>query len=106
MSNLNLNFKEIGQVIRVNVGKDITASIPSIRLTPEYGIKKETASGVTIGTEDITVDNEEWFANEYIEYTTVKDDLDYVGRWKKKAILTFSADNVEQTDYVKFRVMP
>ncbi len=102
----NLNFNEVGQVIRVNAGSDITLSVPTLRLAPEYGEKKEFTNGVTIGTTDIVVDNEDWFSGEYIEYTTVDRDLDYVGRWKKKAILTYSSSNIAQTDYTKFRVLP
>ena len=102
----NLNFNEIGRVIRVNVGKDISTATPSMILSPEVGYNKEKTAGVTIGAVDITVDNEYLLANQYIEYTTIKEDLDYVGRWKKKAVLTYSADNIEQTDYVKFRVLP
>jgi hypothetical protein len=104
MSNLNLN--EIGRVIYVNVGSDISLSTPTLLLLPEYGEGKEITTGVTIGPTDITVDNEELFANEYIQYTTVDGDLDYAGRWKKKAKLDFSATDIQQTDFTKFRVLP
>ena len=102
----NLNFDEVGQVIRVNAGKDITSSTPTLILNPEFGYIKERTSGVTVGSVAIVVDGENWNADEYIEYTTVAGDLDYTGRWQKKAELTFSTSNIEQTDYVKFRVLP
>ena len=104
MSNLNLN--EIGQVIYVNAGKDISIATPTLILAPEIGELKEITTGVTVGGVTITVDNEELLADEYIQYTTIDGDLSYTGRWKKKAKLTFSNSNIEQTDYVKFRVLP
>lgn len=104
MSNLNCN--EIGQVIYINLGEDISAATPSLILSPEVGMIKEITSGVTVGDEDVTVDNETYYADEYIKYTTKDSDLDYVGRWKKKAKLTYSSINVEQSDYIKFRVLP
>ncbi len=102
----NLNFNEIGQIIRVNVGKDISSSTPTLILQPEAGETKEITTGVTIPNIKVVTDAETFEANEYIEYTTIIDDLDYVGRWKKKAKLEFSASNIEQTDFVKFRVLP
>jgi len=104
MSNLNLN--EIGQVIYVNAGKDVSASTPTLILAPEIGELKEITTGVTVGSVDITVDNVELLADEYIQYTTIDGDLSYTGRWKKKAKLDYSSALIEQTDYVKFRVLP
>lgn len=103
---MNLNFNEVGQIIRVNVGKDISLSTPTLILQPEAGITKEITSGVTIPNVQVVTDAETFEANEYIEYTTIVNDLDYVGRWKKKAKLDFSSLNIEQTDFVKFRVLP
>ena len=103
---MNLNFNEIGQVIRVNVGSDISTSTPTLILQPEIGEAKEITSGVTVGIVDVIDGDETFYADEYIEYTTVKDDLDYVGRWKKKAKLDFSASLISQTDFEKFRVLP
>ena len=99
---MNLNYNEIGQIIQVNVGEDISASTPSLVLLPEVGDKILISAGVTIPA----VDSGDYLANQYIEYTTVEDDLNYVGRWKKKAMLEFSSANIQQTDYVKFQVMP
>ena len=102
----NLNFNEIGQIIRVNLGRDISASTPTLILRPEVGQEKEILTGVTIPNVQVVTDAETFEANEYIEYTTIVDDLDYSGRWKKKAKLEFSASNIEQTDFQKFRVLP
>lgn len=102
----NLNYNEVGQKIRVDAGKDISASVPTLILLPEYGPKKEITSGVTIPVIDFVDGDVTLAANEYIEYSTIDNDLDYAGRWKKKAKLTYSDSNIEQTDYEKFRVMP
>ncbi len=106
MTTDNLNFNEIGQVIRVNVGKDISSSTPSLFLQPELGLTKEIINGVTIPNVTVETDLQTYNANEYIEYTTIDGDLDYAGKWRKKALVNFSTANIEQTDYVKFRVLP
>ena len=102
----NLNFNEIGQVIYVNAGKDISTATPTMILSPELGKTKEITTGVTVGSVDITIDNQELLADEYIQYTTIDGDLSYVGRWRKKAMLDFNSANIEQTDFIKFRVLP
>jgi len=104
MSNLNLN--EIGQTIRVNVGEDISSSTPTLIIEPEIGLRKEITVGVTVPAVTVVTDLETFTANEYIEYNTIDGDLDYVGRWKKKAKLDFSSTNIQQTDFSKFRVLP
>jgi hypothetical protein len=101
----NLNFNEIGSIIRVNLGYDITSATPELILQPELGETKLISAGVTIPNVTVETDLEIFEAGEYIEYTTIKNDLDYVGRWRKKALLTFSSDNIQQNDFVKFRVL-
>ena len=103
---MSLNFKEIGQIIRVNVDEDISLATPTLILRPELGVTKEITDGVTIGTVLIITDLETFNPNGYIEYKTVAEDLNYVGRWQKKAKLEFSSTNIQQTDFSKFRVLP
>ena len=102
---MSYNYKQIGAVIRVDAGYDISAATPTLKLTPEVGMTAEYTTGVTIPAVDVTVDGVTYTANQYIEYTTTADELDYVGRWKKKAVLTFSATNIDQTNYEPFRVL-
>jgi hypothetical protein len=101
----NLNQYEIGQPIRINFGEDISLAVPTLILQPELGNTKEITDGVTIPVVDVTVDGEVLLANQYLQYFTKKDDLDYVGRWRNKAKLTFSSTDVRQSDFVKFRVL-
>ena len=86
---MNLNFNEVGQVIRINVGKDISASTPTLILQPEVGQTKEITDGVTIPTIQVEVNGVIFYPDEYIEYFTKDGDLDYTGRWKFKAKLEF-----------------
>ena len=102
----NLNFNEIGSIIRVNLGYDITASTPKLILQPELGETKEISTGVTIPGVTVITDIETFTAGEYIEYLTIDGDLDYAGRWRKKAKLTFSSSDIQQNDFKKFRVLP
>ncbi len=101
----NLNFKEVGSIIRVNAGEDISLSTPTLILQPEIGKTKDITDGVTIPNVDVVVDGVTFEANEYIEYATKEHDLDYIGRWRKKAKLDFSDSDIRQTDYTKFRVL-
>jgi hypothetical protein len=100
-----MNYNEIGQPIRINLGEDISLSTPTLILLPEIGVIKNITSGVTVPDSDVTVGDETLLANEYIEYYTQDGDLDYIGRWKFKAKLDFSSTDIRQTDYQKFRVL-
>lgn len=100
-----LNVGEIGQPLRINVGEDISAATSAVIIAqPEVGQAKEFTA--TIPSVSVVVDGETLAADEYAEYTTTtKDDLDYSGRWRMKLKLTFSATDIRQTDFVKFRVL-
>lgn len=102
---MSLNKNEVGATIYAAFGSDIsTATSIKLILEPEIGTAKEFTA--TLGTSNITVDNIDYVANEYSYYTTTTDtDLDYVGRWRKKLEVTFSASSVLQSDYSKFRVL-
>lgn len=101
----DLNKGEIGQPLRINFGEDVSLATEAIIFAePEIGTRKEFLA--TIPDVPITVNGVTLNANEYVEYTTLtKEDLDYVGRWRIKAKLTFSSTDVRQSNYVKFRVL-
>ena len=101
----NYNKGEIGAVIRVDAGEDISsATSVLIRLRPEVG--EVTQFTATVPASSVTVGDTTYTANEYAEYTTLAEtDLDYVGRWDKKAVSTFSSADIRQTDYERFRVL-
>ena len=101
----NLNYNEIGQPIRINLGEDIALATPTLILLPEVGREKNITSGVSIPTSNVTVGDETLLAGEYIEYYTQDGDLDYSGRWKFKAKLDFSPSDIRQTDFQKCRVL-
>jgi len=42
----NLNFKEVGQPIRINLGEDISLSTPTLILQPEVGKTKKITKPV------------------------------------------------------------
>lgn len=100
-----LNYNEVGSTIRVNLGYDITAATPKLILQPELGETKVIETGVTIPNVTVITDLETFNAGEYIEYKTIDGDLDYVGRWRKKAQLNFSSTNIQQNDFKKFKVL-
>lgn len=101
----SLNFKEIGQPIRINLGEDISLAIPTLILQPQVGETKEITEDVTIPSVDVTVGDQTFLADQYIEYFTKEDDIDYIGQWRDKAKLNFSPTSILQTDYVRFTVL-
>lgn len=101
----NLNFKEVGQPIRINLGEDISLSTPTLILEPELGLKKEITDGVTIPNVSVTIGTVTLNANEYVEYFTKAEDLDYAGKWRFKAKLDFSLTDIRQTNYQRFTVL-
>jgi len=103
----DLNKGEIGQPLVVNFGEDISlATAAIIDLEPEVGTLKEFVA--TIPATNFVVDGAILaLANEYALYTTLtKDDLDYIGRVRMRAKLTFSSTDERKSNYVKFRVLP
>ena len=102
----SINYNEIGQPIRVNLGEDISLATPTLILEPKVGEKKEITTGVTIPNTPITIGTQTLNANEYVEYTTKDGDLDYAGQWRYKVKLTFSTTDIRQTDYDRFTVLP
>jgi len=101
----NLNVGEVGQPIRINLNEDISLSTPTLILEPELGIRKEITSGVTIPAVNVTVGSQTLLANEYIEYFTKEDDLDFVGQWRFRAKLDFSSTDVRKTNFERFSVL-
>ncbi len=101
----NLNKNEVGQPIRINLNEDISLATPTLILEPKLGIRKEITSGVTIPAVNVTVGSEILLANEYIEYFTKEDDLDFVGQWRFKAKLDFGVTDIRQTDFQRFSVL-
>jgi hypothetical protein len=101
----DLNKGEIGQPLVVNFGEDISLATAIIELEPEVGLLKEFTA--TIPATNLTIDGQTLLANEYALYTTLTDeDLDYVGRVRMRAKLTFSSTDARKSNYVKFRVLP
>jgi hypothetical protein len=100
----SLNFKEVGQPIRIDFNEDISLATPTLVLEPQLGVKKDITDGVTIPNTTIIVGSQTLTANEYMEYFTKEEDLDYVGQWRFKGELNFSSTDIRQSDYERFTV--
>ena len=101
----NMNKNEAGQYIRIDLNEDISLATPTLILEPQKGEKLEITTDVTIPSSPVTVDGHVFSANEYIEYQTLATDLNYAGRWRYKAKLTFSSTDIRQTNYQRFTVL-
>jgi len=105
---LNYNKLEYGQKIYADLGQDVSSATElNFILEPEIGDKltKVISDGVAVGTVNINVDDKTYLANQYLEYTIKKDDLNYAGLWRAKGEAILSATNKVIGDYVNFTVM-
>ena len=103
---MTFNKKEYGAILRVNLGTDISAGTDlKVILEPERGDKKEFTSNVAVGTSNVTVDDSQFLANQYLEYTIQEDDLDKEGLWRARGSAVVSSELIK-SDYVKMTVFP
>jgi len=115
-----MNQYEYGQVLHVNLGQDVSAATAyEFILQPKSGIPTNknstgtqpansivrTGSDVTVGTESVTVGDETYLANQYLQYTTKEHDLDITGIWRIKGTATMSATNKVVGDYRNITVV-
>ena len=114
------NKNEYGQVIRVNLKQDVSTNTGlEVIIQPELGHSKNahrdsdkpqgaviaTNPDVTVGTADITVGDEVYSANEYLEYTIQADDLSKSGTWRAKGAADITPTNKVIGDYKRFTVL-
>ena len=111
------NKDSFGEILRVNFYRDISAGSKFImEIQPQFqgslltdGTQSEDGRPrkvpATLGTVDVTVDDMKLLANQYVEYTTKKNDFKDVGRWRTKGIVTLPTETIA-TSYQFFRVMP
>ncbi len=119
----DLNKFEFGQVIRANIGQDVSTNIGlTFILQPKNGTPKNSNSevssnqppnaiirtgvdGVVLGTVNVTVGDEVFAANEYLEYTTKIDDLDISGLWRVKGEADITSTSKVVGDYRNITVL-
>ncbi len=98
-----MNKGEFGQVIRANLNQDISsANSYKMVLQPQEGDSVEKTA--TLGASNITVGDESWLANEYVEYTVESGILDFTGQWRRKGKATFSNKEIIG-NYSRFTVL-
>jgi hypothetical protein len=103
---MTFNRDEYGSILRVNLGVDLGGRrIIKKILQPERGEKGEYTANVAVGTSNIVVDDSEFLANQYLEYTIQPDDLDKEGLWRARGSSIVSGELIK-SDYVRFTVLP
>lgn len=98
----SLNIGEYGQVVRVNMKIDVsTNSGLNMKLEPKIGVKLnvDVSDGVVVGTVNVTVGDEQYLANEYLEYTIKDGDIKTSGRWRLRGEAQLSSSNRVVGDY-------
>ena len=99
----NLNKGEYGQTVYANMGEDVSSGTTfTIILEPQGGSKLTKTA--TVGATNITVDDQDLIANEYIQYTIIDGDLTYVGNWRLKGECVLTSTNKVISDYSNFEV--
>jgi hypothetical protein len=117
----SLNTNEYGQVLRANIGQDVsTATGYTFVLQPKVGQSTNTnatastqpdgavirtGTDVTLGTTDVTVGDETYLANQYVNYTVKENDLSHSGLWRFKGEATMSTTNKIVGDYKLLTVL-
>lgn len=95
---MSLNQFEYGQVLRANMGEDVSTNIGlTFILQPKAGTPDSAnnstdqprnaiirTTGVTVGTVDVFDGDTKLLANEYLEYTVQQGDFDIAGQWRIK----------------------
>jgi hypothetical protein len=100
------NEGEYGSVLRINLGKDISAGTSlTVYLEPKRGDEKTFTTNLVVGTSNVIVDDEGFLANQYLEYTLQDGDLDEHGQWRARGSAIVSGELIK-SDYVKFTVLP
>ncbi len=100
------NKKEYGQVVRVNLGTDISSGTDlKVVIEPIIGNKKEFTTNIVVGTSNITVDDTKFLADEYLEYTIQPDDLNQSGLWRVRGSALVGGVLIK-SDYVSMTVLP
>ena len=110
------NRGESGQIVYVDMGRDLsTATNLTVNLQPRAGDTKIFTTNLAVGTSNITVDDQDLLANEYLEYTLQEGDIDnqqnlgytqtVVGQWRAQGEATISGV-LWKSDYKNFTVLP
>jgi len=107
-----MNVGEHGNVIRFNVGEDISEYINTIEFISPAPYNRKivftAASGVVVGDIDLEVDTGTFLAKQYLEYTTQAGDFDIDGIWQSRVTSTTVGNTVRKvTDKTaNFRIYP
>lgn len=115
-----LNAFEYGQVLRANIGQDVSTNTSlTFILQPKEGVPKNVTSGqnlvnaiyrtqndgVTVGASDVVVGDETYLANEYLEYTLQEEDLSLPGLWRVKGEAQLSPTGRVSGDFKTITVL-
>jgi len=101
---MSLNKNEYGTSLYTDMKEDISAGTAfSFIIQPKVGDSKEMVG--TIGTVDITVDDQDYTANQYLTYELLDGDLDQSGLWRIKGEATMTATKVIYGDFAHITVL-
>ncbi len=103
----SLNIGEYGQILRVNMKLDVSTNTGlNFKLEPKIGKKHNftEADGVVVGTTNVVVGDQQYLANQYLEYTVRDGNIHISGRWRLRGEVQLASSNRVVGDY-KFIVV-
>jgi len=100
-----INLGEYGQKVYANMRQDVSSAINAyIYLEPQIGETKKVQA--VIGDTNITVDDQNLIANEYLEYTLKEGDIAYQGTWRVVGECLLTSTHNVKSDYSTLEVLP
>jgi hypothetical protein len=101
-----LNIAEIGQVMRFDVGEDITGKTPALSFVSPIGLEtlKTESNGVAVATDDYDDGTNVMLAGQHLVYVLEADFINMWGNWAWRAEAS-TATRTDKTDYSIIEVL-
>ena len=101
-----MNVGEYGNILRFNVGEDISLNTNTLKIKSPYPLVKtktiSTVDGLTVGEIPISTPEGDFLPNQYLEYTIKEGDIFIQGLWEVR-VYSKTPDNLmcKITDNIK-----
>ena len=103
MAKMSLIKDSYGDILYVDMGEDVSTNTSlNMVIQPQFGEKLERTP--TVGSSTITVNDEVYTANEYLQYTTVEGDISKKGKYRLQGIVQISATSKALSNYKTIEV--
>lgn len=98
-----MNDGEYGNVLYFYLKEDVSANTNKIIIKDPDG-NESAEKTATLGTTNLSTPRGTWPANQWVQYTIAKGDIDESGTWEFKATSEFSSTKKLETDWKRHKV--